>query len=1240
MQICHSAFTEGSKVMKNKIIALLIAGIMILSVCPVISFAEDTLNVSDYGLKSNPLVLTKDNQTIEYEAEAYPLEQSNYRIQTDETASGGAGLTLGQAIGTNSSKTGASLIQYRLYLTSEERVNAKVWMRFKISSLSGNVAYSRGEDTTLYQSLSPAVNDKVGVWGWYNLDSIPVSEGQITSINIMFRSFGTIVDKIVITSDPFYVPRGMGESTGPFYLGKDTTDYENLSYPLPPFKPVSTRPRVFVNSERLETIKKNFSHPENKKVYEEMLKEIEKPLTEKQMAETQNAAVYIEGNAFMYLLTKNKEYARKAVDSMITLSKLYASGSTEIGSLRESGYIMKLLAEVYDWCYDALTDSDKLNLISYMLDNASSLENGYPVITAHGRLNGHVSEGDIFVALMSCGIAIYEDYPEMYHIAAGKYYEEMLSTRNFYYEKGVHTQGKDYDTARMTYEAMNLLLMHYGVRPGLMDSDSVKLLYDQLYITRPDNYSLKTGDSYNVPTMKVTENEPVFFYLGNYYEDPYIRDRYFKINAGFATGLPNITRVTFLLHNNPDVGRKSEKELPLTRFYGEDEGVMVARTGWNKGIGDYTNDMLVRFFAPTIHGAGHDHLDKGHFDIYYKGSLALDSGVYNGEQFYDDNGNLVTNVKMGSDHDNNYHRMTIAHNAMLIYNPAEAPRKSAKVYDGGQIYVDPTGGTMDKLREQSVYTKVLAADYGEDMYSPSYSYMKSDLTKAYADITVENFTRSFVFFNFFDEKYPGAVVVFDNVTSKNPDFKKTWLLHTEQEPTIDGKRQIADKTEWGDNGRLINDTLLPEINNASITKVGGKGNEYSVHGVNYKAVTPLIRKDFGEWRIEVSPKTPAKNDHFLNVMHVTDASGNIEPLEVEYIDADNFAGAKIKDRVVFFSKEGDRTTKNLSFELDSEGEFEILVTDIRAGKWKIYKDGNFVKEIDASINGGCINFKGTKGSYKIVCNLRSVSEFVKDLNFLNYVKPYENAKYMNFNGYYHEVSDIIEEGDKLFLPVKEISKLALVEYEITNSVITFKSIAHKKSLSLDSENIRMVNGEYFVNPFCDDLSTIFLLKWSVAWDNIYILSGGNSSADIYNDKEEGHAIVADITGDEKSLSSATPPILTVDGVDTTQWSTDISGSWVLYTFDKEYDLYSVDMLWSVVRGHNFKVETSVDGVNFTEVFNGWTKGEGFVKGKYQNVEVTPSKAKYVRVTGFGNDSARPQWFNYCEIRFNTVKGDK
>ena len=1226
--------------MKNKIIALLIAGIMILSVCPVISFAEAADKGSDYGLKANPLVLTKENQTIEFEAEDYPLLQSNYKLEQDETASGGYSLTLGQAIGANSSKTEASQIQYRLYISSEERTNAKIWMRFKIRSTTGNIAYSRGEDTTLYQALTAAVNDKTDVWGWYNLDSIPVSDGQITSVNIMFRSFAAFVDKFVITSDPFYVPRGMGESTGPFYLGKDTTDYENLSYPLPPFIPVKARPRVFVNSERIEVIKKNLNHPENKKVYEEMLGEIANPLTEAQLAQTQNAGTYIEGNAFMYLLTKDKEYARKAVDSMINLSKFYASGSTDISKLRESGYVMKLLAEVYDWCYDVLTDEDKKNLISYMLDNASSLENGYPVISAHGRLNGHISEGDVFVALMSCGIAIYEDYPEMYNIAAGKYYEEMLSTRNFYYEKGVHTQGKDYDTARMTYEAMNLLLMHYGVRPGLMDSNSVNLLYDQLYITRPDNYLLKTGDSYNVPTMKVTENEPVYFYLGNYYKDPYIRDRYFKINAGFATGLPNVTRVTFLLHNNPEVGRKADKELPLTRFYGENEGVMVARTGWNRGIGDYTNDMLVRFFAPTIHGAGHDHLDKGHFDIYYKGSLALDSGVYNGEQYYDDDGNLVTNVQMGSDHDNNYHRMTIAHNAMLVYNPSEPPRKSAKVNDGGQIYIDPTGGSMDKLREESVYTKVLAADYGEDMYSPSYSYMKSDLTNAYADITVENFTRSFVFFNFFDEKYPGAVIVFDNVTSTNPDFKKTWLLHTEQEPAIDGKRQIADKTEWGDNGRIINDTLLPEIDNASITKVGGKDNEYSVHGVNYKAVTPLIRKDFGEWRIEVSPKTPAKNDHFLNVMHVTDASGNIVPLDSEYIDADNFAGAKIKDRVVFFSKEENRTIKPLSFDLKGEGEFEILVTDLREGKWKLYKDGKFIKEIDASINGGCVNFKETAGSIKLVCNLRSEALYKKDLNFKNYIKSYENPKYLNFNGYYHEMSDIIEENGKVFVPVKEITKLALVEYKIENDGITFSSLAHNKKLGFDNSAVKLIGNEYYVNPFCDELSKIFLLKFSVAWDNIYVVEGGNSSSDIYNDKEEGHAIVADITGDEASLSSQTPPILTVDGVDTTQWSTDISGSWSLYTLDKEYDLYSVDILWSVVRGHNFKIETSTDGKNFTEVFNGWTKGEGFVKGKYQTVEVTPSKAKYVRVTGYGNDSARPQWFNYCEIRFNTVKEDK
>ena len=64
-------------------------------------------------------------------------------------------------------------------------------------------------------------------------------------------------------------------------------------------------------------------------------------------------------------------------------------------------------------------------------------------------------------------------------------------------------------------------------------------------------------------------------------------------------------------------------------------------------------------------------------------------------------------------------------------------------------------------------------------------------------------------FNFKDEKYPAALIVFDNVCSSLPTFKKTWLLHSEEEPVIDGNTVTIIRDTLDYDGKLINTTLMP-----------------------------------------------------------------------------------------------------------------------------------------------------------------------------------------------------------------------------------------------------------------------------------------------------------------------------------------------------------------------------------------------------------------------------------------------
>ena len=59
-----------------------------------------------------------------------------------------------------------------------------------------------------------------------------------------------------------------------------------------------------------------------------------------------------------------------------------------------------------------------------------------------------------------------------------------------------------------------------------------------------------------------------------------------------------------------------------------------------------------------------------------------------------------------------------------------------------------------------------------------YSYAAGDATEAYAHEKCELAVRQIVFIN------PDYFVIFDRVISKEPDYQKTWLLHTADEPAI------------------------------------------------------------------------------------------------------------------------------------------------------------------------------------------------------------------------------------------------------------------------------------------------------------------------------------------------------------------------------------------------------------------------------------------------------------------------
>ena len=106
---------------------------------------------------------------------------------------------------------------------------------------------------------------------------------------------------------------------------------------------------------------------------------------------------------------------------------------------------------------------------------------------------------------------------------------------------------------------------------------------------------------------------------------------------------------------------------------------------------------------------------------------------------------------------------------------------------------------------------------------PDYSYIKGDLTGHYRPEKLDSFLRSFLFLNLKRDDVPAVVIIYDQVTARNPEFKKTWLLHSIEQPIVDGNVTTIMRTSDGYGGKLVNTTVLPAA--AEIRTVGGPGLE-------------------------------------------------------------------------------------------------------------------------------------------------------------------------------------------------------------------------------------------------------------------------------------------------------------------------------------------------------------------------------------------------------------------------------
>ncbi|MFW6146644.1 MAG: hypothetical protein ACOC7R_04850 [Planctomycetota bacterium] len=316
-----------------------------------------------------------------------------------------------------------------------------------------------------------------------------------------------------------------------------------------------------------------------------------------------------------------------------------------------------------------------------------------------------------------------------------------------------------------------------------------------------------------------------------------------------------------LVHRSDEV-RETESigdDLPLARNF-EAMGVIFMRS-------DHSDDATCAAFIAGGEINQHRHYDQGHFAIYRGAHLTGNSGHYGPRE--------------RNDHLTEYFYRSVAANCLLIHAPADADRPAkvwggpAKTLDGGQCAF---GGKQIAFETHDAFT-----------------YAATDMTDCYASAKCRQAIRQVVFV------HPDTFVVCDRVVTTDPDYRKVWLLHSIDEPALDGRRF---RVEAGPSA-LVGTVVFPE--RAELRTVGGPGREFWSAGRNWPQ-DGEPRKAAGAWRVETSPAEPSIADVLLHVIRVGDRDAaldaEIRPIRTSGRAGVRFAGADGADVRLVFNTRG------------------------------------------------------------------------------------------------------------------------------------------------------------------------------------------------------------------------------------------------------------------------------------------------------------------------------------------------
>lgn len=714
----------------------------------------------------------------------------------------------------------------------------------------------------------------------------------------------------------------------------------------PAVVPPASHPRLWVNQQSLPQIKSRLTAPENQVAWEKVKKAALAPFVfefdpAKEVAYNAELEIAAENKAFYYLMTGDRKAGREA----ITLMSDYLS-HVEFGNIlditREIGRAIYYGSEVYDWCYDLLSEAEKKQLCHHLLRLADDMEIGWPPFLQK-ILNGHGNEAQVNRDLLSMSIAIYNENPLPYQYCSYAVLEDLVPMRKFEYQSPRHNQGVNYGAYRMGWEMHAAWLLYRMTGREVFDANIKNVRKFWQYMRMPNGQMLRDGDGFGAgkPGEAYYWKSPLtmlLFYA--YAADPVLKGEF--VRQGGLPGNP----VLFLLLNDPALKTEpSLQSLPLTMDFGPVLGAMVARTGWN--MGENSNDVVVEIKGGGYHFGNHQHSDAGALQLYYRGMQFGDLGVY---KFY------------GTPYDFNFNKRSIAHSMMLAVDTAEKFLR-AEANDGGTKFNQRAPVSPQEVQTDPWFNngKVLSADFGPSKNNPLYSYFAVDLTGAYTS-KISGYNRGFCFLNLGREDVPAAIILTDDMATSSPDIKKYWQINALNAPQTTAEGVVLTSRQGSLTGKTHINMLIPAAANRDVEVVSGK-DANNVFQHKYEVPNVGQPEEQGH-RIMISPKAPARRDRFLTVFQLTD--GDTQPLPVKYDETPVSYVVVLADRVVSMSNSRELISKGFSIEVPGDAEYQVVLTGMAPGKWRI-KDAKGKVNLNATADAGrnTIFFKARNGKYTI-----------------------------------------------------------------------------------------------------------------------------------------------------------------------------------------------------------------------------------------------------------------------------------